>query len=303
VIVVAGENVVDLIPQPDGALRPALGGGPANIAVAAVRLGAPVAMATRLGGDTFGAAFGRRLAQAGVDQRYLRSTADPSTLALATIASDGGAHFDFWLTGAADFGWRDEELPDLPGGILHLGSLAAFLPPGADALERWAVRHRPLCTVTFDPNLRPIVLTDRVAGIARLERLVRVAHVVKVSEDDLRLGYPQVRPEETARRWLRDLGTGLVLVTRGAAGITAFTPDGEVSRPAPRVSVVDTIGAGDAAMGALLVALHRDRAADLVSTLDYVCAVAALACTRPGAYAPTGSEVAAFMNKSQPNKS
>jgi fructokinase len=297
-IVVAGENVVDLIPRPDGALRPALGGGPANIAIAAARLGAPVSMAARLGGDAFGAAFGRRLAQAGVDQRYLRISTEPSTLALATIAPDGGAHFDFWLSGAADFGWRDEELPDLPGGgILHLGSLAAFLPPGADALERWAVRHRPLCTVTFDPNLRPIVLADRATGIARLERLVRLAHVVKVSEDDLLLAYPQVRPEETARRWLSDLGTGLVLCTRGGAGITAFSPAGEISCPAPRVSVVDTIGAGDAAMGALLVALHRDRADDLAGTLDYVCTVAALACTRPGAHAPTESEVAAFMKK------
>src|SRR5258705_6815405 len=94
-IVVTGENVVDLIPQPDGALRPALGGGPANIAVAAARLGAPVAMAARLGGDSFGAAFGRRLIESNVDGRYLRSTADPSTLALATIAADGSARFDF----------------------------------------------------------------------------------------------------------------------------------------------------------------------------------------------------------------
>src|SRR5258706_1224684 len=146
-IVVTGGNVVDLIPQPDGALRPALGGGPANIAVAVARLGAPVTMAARLGGDIFGAAFRRRLVESEVDGRYLRDTADPSTLALASIAADGSARFDFWHQGAADFGWRDGQLPELEAGdIAHIGSLAAFLPPGADVVERWAAGLRPQCT-------------------------------------------------------------------------------------------------------------------------------------------------------------
>lgn len=289
-IVVTGENVVDLIPQPDGALRPALGGGPANIAVAVARLGAPVAMAARLGGDTFGAAFRHRLAESTVDGRYLRDTADPSTLALATIAGDGSARFDFWHHGAADFGWRDGELPVLEAGDLaHIGSLAAFLPPGADAIERWAAGLRPQCTVTFDPNLRPIGMAQP-GALQRLERLVALADVVKVSEDDLRLAHPSVPVEETARRWAAGAGPRLVMLTRGSAGITSFKADGEQTVPAPRVSVVDTIGAGDAAMGAALVCLYQQNTVDL----DYVVTVAALACTMAGADAPTAAEVAAF---------
>jgi fructokinase len=289
-IVVTGENVVDLIPQSDGALRPALGGGPANIAVAVARLGAPVAMAARLGGDTFGAAFRRRLIESDVDGRYLRDTADPSTLALASIGVDGGARFDFWHQGAADFGWRDGELPALDeGDIAHIGSLGAFLLPGADAVERWATGLRPQCTVTFDPNLRPISLAQPEA-LDRLERLVGLATVVKVSEDDVRLAFPGVPVEDTARRWLAELGPRLVLLTRGGAGITGFSVEGEETVPAPRVSVVDTIGAGDAAMGAVLVCLGQRGAVDL----DYVVTVAALACTRAGADAPTAAEVAAF---------
>ena len=289
-IVVTGENVVDLIPQPDGALRPALGGGPANIAVAAARLGAPVAMAARLGGDAFGAAFGRRLIESNVDGRYLRDTVDPSTLALATIAADGSARFDFWHHGAADFGWRDGELPELAeGDIAHVGSLGAFLLPGADAVERWAAGLRPQCTVTFDPNLRPIGLAQP-GALDRLERLAAIADIVKVSEDDLRLAYPTVPVEETARRWLAEHGPRMILLTLGSAGIAAFTSAGEETVPAPRVSVVDTIGAGDAAMGAVLTCLHRSGDVDL----DFVVTVAALACTRAGADAPTAAEVSAF---------
>lgn len=291
-IVVTGENVVDLIPQPDGALRPALGGGPANIAVAVARLGAPVAMAARLGGDAFGAAFRHRLTESTVDARYLRDTGDQSTLALATIAENGSARFDFWHHGAADFGWLDGELPALGAGDLaHIGSLAAFLAPGADAVERWAAGLRPQCTVTFDPNLRPIAMAQP-GALDRLERLVALADVVKVSDDDLRLAHPSVPVEETARRWLAQAGPRLVLLTRGSAGITAFTADSEETVAAPRVSVVDTIGAGDAAMAAVLVCLQQRDAVDL----DYVVTVAALACTRAGADAPTAAEVAAFRN-------
>jgi fructokinase len=291
VIVVAGENVVDLISQPDGDLRPALGGGPANIAVAAARLGAPVAMAARLGSDIFGTAFRRRLTDAGVDGRHLRRSGDPSTLALTTLNAAGVPRFDFWHSGAADFGWSATELPAMrPGDIAHVGSLAAFLPPGADALEQWAATNRPLCTVTFDPNLRPISLAQP-GALDRLERLVDIAHLVKVSQDDLELAYPDTAPVDTARRWRDEHGVDLVLLTRGAGGITAFRADGEVSAPAPEVSVVDTIGAGDSLMAAVLDCLHRGGNLDL----DFVCAVAALACTRPGADPPTAAEVSAFL--------
>jgi fructokinase len=290
VIVVAGENVVDLIQQPGGDLRPSLGGGPATIAVAAARLGAPVAMAARLGADVFGPAFRNRLSGAGVDGRYLRDTGEPSTLALTTISGTGIALFDFWHTGAADFGWVDEDLPTLGAGdIAHLGSLAAFLPPGADALERWATRNRPLCTVTFDPNLRPVSLAQP-GALDRLERLVGIANVVKVSQDDVEMAYPDTPALDTVRRWRDEHGVDLILLTRGARGITALRGDGEVEAPTPQISVVDTIGAGDSAMAAVLTCLHRGGEVDL----DLVCTVAALACTRPGADPPTTAEVDAF---------
>ncbi|HET6213300.1 MAG TPA: carbohydrate kinase [Micromonosporaceae bacterium] len=308
-IVVAGENVADLVPAGGGRadrslLRLALGGGPANVAVAAARLGVPVAMAARLGHDALGARFRARLVESGVDTRYLVDTVDPSALALATVGPGGDARYDFWLTGAADFGWRDGQLPPLaPGDTLHIGSLAALLPPGADAIERWATVHRPQCTVTFDPNLRPAAL-NRPDSLVRLERLVRLAHVVKASDDDVRLAYPRVDPVATARRWL-DTGPGMVVLTHGAAGATALTRGTQVSVPAPRVDVVDTIGAGAAAMGALLAVLHRRGGPgvpddELPEVLRFITAVAALTCTRAGADPPTAAELAASSSSPPP---
>ena len=320
-ILIAGENVTDLLAVPDGLLRPALGGGPANTSVAAAHLGASVGFVGRFGADAFGRAFRDRLATAGVDLRHAPDLAAPSALALATIDADGVATYDFWLNGAADFAATPLPVP-ADGDILHVGSLAAYWAPGADTTESWLREHRDHTTITFDVNLRPIVLeTLGDTAIARLERLVGLAHVVKASDDDVTLAYPGSDPETVARGWLDGTVPGgqaatspraettlaeatariearptLVVLTRGAGGVTAFTRDGgRVHVAAPKIEVADTIGAGDAAMGALLTKLQSigidGVVKDLEPVLRYVCAVAALACTRPGAYAPTPAEV------------
>jgi fructokinase len=305
VITVVGENVVDLIPAGDGLLRPALGGGPANTAVAAARLGAPVAFAGRFGADAFAAALRQRLDAAGVRLDPARTAAAPSALALASLDAAGVARYDFWLDGAADFGTASaDELPaPAPGDILHIGSLAAFWPPGADAIEAWIRRWRDRALVSVDVNLRPVVLEQQRDARERLARLVRLAHVVKASDEDATAAAPGEDPLDVARGWL-DAGARLVVLTRGAAGATGLArgPAGETTEasvPAPAVPVADTIGAGDAAMGALLGRLHaagvEGVAADLAETLRYVCTAAAIACTRPGAYAPDGIEVAAAL--------
>lgn len=295
-IVVVGEQVVDLVPTGDGLLRAALGGGPANTAIAAARLGASVAMVARLGRDSFGGAFRERLIASGVDTRYLCTTAQPSALALVTVDKSGEAAYDFWLAGAADFGWRHNELPQLEAGTtIHIGSLAAFLPPGADNIERWAAAHRDHCTISFDPNLREVSLL-RPDSLVRLERLAALAHVIRVSEEDLELAYPTVRAIDTAKRWLTS-SKRLIVLTRGASGATALTPTETVQVAAPTVSTVDTIGAGDTATGALLAGLDSMALPDL---LTFVCTAAALSCTRVGSDPPTLEEIAGFSQKSAP---
>jgi fructokinase len=303
VIIVSGENVADLLPSgpPDarlGALRASFGGGPTNTAVAAARLGSAVGFAGRFGADAFGRAFRDRLEAAGVDLRHAVTLAAPSSLALVSLDAAGTASYDFWLEGAADY--AATPLPDAgPDDIRHIGSLAAYWPPGADVAERW-IAHAP-GTTTFDVNLRPIVLERQPDALERLERLVALADVVKASDQDLRLAYPEADPEQVARRWLSataDTAASLVVLTLGPAGALALTRDGRrVHVPAPEVEVADTIGAGDAAMGALLCRLAEHGLAGvcerLEETLRFVVAAASLACTRPGAYAPSADEVEA----------
>ncbi len=297
-IVVVGEQVVDLVPAGDGLLRAALGGGPANTAIAAARLGASVAMAARSGRDSFGAAFTNRLASSGVDTRYVVPTRQPSALALATVDDSGEARYDFWLAGAADFNWRYTDLPQLEAGTtIHIGSLAAFLQPGAEAIEDWALDHQDRCTISFDPNLRPVALS-KPDSLVRLERLAELANVIRVSSDDLHHAYPFTDPLTTARRWLANCN--LVIVTHGSSGATALTNDLEVTSTPPPVSIEDTIGAGDTATGALLAWLQANpwpsTEAGLDGLLRFVCTAAALNCTRVGADPPVLEEVTRWMN-------
>ena len=298
-IIISGENVADLLPAGPGLLRTALGGGPANTAVAAATLGGDVSFAARFGSDALGRAFRSRLSAAGVDLSHARDLTAPSTIALATLDTAGTASYDFWLQGAADFAAAD--LPDVgPDDIRHIGSLAAYWPPGADCVESW-VDQTP-GTVTLDVNLRPIVIERQPDAVNRLERLVSRAHVVKASDEDLGLAYPGTEPEETAYRWLNagaEAGPSLVVITLGAKGAVGLTRDGRrVHAAAPAVEIVDTIGAGDAAMGALLCKLDATSVAAVCENLDetvrYIVAVASLACTRAGAYAPSASEVEEF---------
>ena len=151
-------------------------------------------MAARTGRDSFGAAFTAK-ARRGRRGHPLRSpTTQPSALALAAVDRTGEAHYDFWLAGAADFGWRAAELPQLDAGTtIHLGSLAAFLPPGADTLERWALAHQDRCTISFDPNIRSVAW-PRPDSLVRLERLAELANVIRVSAGDLVPRLPAHRP-------------------------------------------------------------------------------------------------------------
>jgi fructokinase len=131
-----------------------------------------------------------------------------------------------------------------------------------------------------------------------LDRLVACANVIKVSEDDLLLAYPDEEPERICRRWLAT-GRELVVLTRGGRGLIGFAVGQEVTVAPPIVSVVDTIGAGDATMGALLTRISQiglvGVLADLRTALRYAATAGALTCTRPGADPPTAAELAAAL--------
>ena len=292
-VAVIGEALIDL------GDHPLPGGSPLNVAVGLVRLAQPVRLFARLSSDSYGGLL--RAHAAGVDLTAAVDTDEPSTVATVRLDAGGSASYEFTL--GADFGWTDAELAPLlstDAQIVHFGSLASWLPPGAQAIDRAVVARRTAGTslITYDPNVRPALQPDVASARAAVERSVSHAHVVKASAEDVAYLYQVADPAVVAERW-QQLGARLVVITRGARGPVAFTARGVIERAPHPVEVVDTVGAGDAFMAGLLDALLRRGATDaqaldavdLAGVLDDAALVAALTCSRAGADPPTRAEV------------
>lgn len=298
VIAVAGEMLVDLVPS--GVVvsaRP--GGSPANTAVALARLGVPVTMVARFADDDYGRLLREHLRSHGIDLSFAVAAAGRSSAARVSRGPDGSATYEFDIDGTVDWDWTADELPALPEPIVavHTGSLALAR---SDALETWTRGARSTATVSIDPNLRPQLVTAETRP--RVEGWVAFADIVKVSVEDLQLAYPDEPAYDVARRWSR-AGPGLVVVTEGVRGATAFSGHHETHRDAVHVDVVDTIGAGDVfTAGLLQVLLERGRLGgrlesltrdDVDAALTRATVVAAMTCTRTGADPPTLRELRA----------
>ena len=309
--VVCGEALIDLVPtgEPD-TYRAVPGGGPANTAAALARLGDTARLLCRLSGDGFGRRVREHLVASGVDLSLAVEAAEPTTAAVVTLDESGGAEYQFYVQGTADWQWTAAELPaEAPPGTraLHFGTLASILPPGAEVLRAWAAAQRDRHTIVYDVNVRPALLPDRARYGAAVEPWLKTAHIVKASDDDVAWLHPETDPVDVARSWVADHGLALVLITCGARGAVAVTPDNPPLRvPGFEVTVADTVGAGDTFTGALLHDLAARGAlpegpvaslpaADLEAALRFAAAAAAITCTREGAVPPTIAEVEAFL--------
>jgi fructokinase len=303
-IIVCGEALVDLVPDATDLTKYDVkpGGSPANTAIAVSRLGASVAMLARLSQDRFGELLRANLRHNAVDLSLAVPAAEPSSVAIASVAADGSAGYRFLVADTADWAWTDAELGDLPAETVavHSGSLALALPPGAAAVERLLTRADRSWTVSLDPNIRPDLIPDLAAHREAIERCVSAADLVKVSREDLDVLHPGERASNVARRWALN-GPGLVVVTDGAAGSIGYTAAAELACPAAAVAVVDTIGAGDTFSGALLAWLDRAghlggrltglTPADIEAALQFASRAAAITCSRAGADPPYLAEL------------
>jgi fructokinase len=310
-IAVVGEALIDLVPAGrDGLFEAAPGGSPANVAVGLARLGVPVRLAARIAEDLFGRRLRAHLAGNAVDLSFAVAAAEPTSLAIVSVSPQRGPEYDFRVDATADWQWSDEELAGIPDErvvALHAGSLAAVLPPGAAAVRRLVERARCSATISYDTNGRPLLMGDQEAVREQVETLVGLADVVKASAEDVAWLLPGRAPAEVASAWL-ERGPSLVAITLGADGAVAVAPGtGAVWRPGRAVEVVDTVGAGDAFVSALLAGLYgrdllgahrRDvlRAITqqtLAEVLDEAVLVSALTCSRRGADPPTRDDLLA----------
>ena len=303
-IIVGGEALVDLVPDRAGGYLPIPGGSPANTAVGLGRLGTPTALLARLANDRLGALLRAHLETSNVDLRHIAASDAPTTLAVVDVDQHGVAEYSFYVDGCADGGWRAADLPTAfpPDAALHVGgSFALAVEPMAAAFETLLSREHPHRVITFDPNIRPDLIGDDTTVRARLRRWLGMVDVVKVSADDLRWIAPDRPLADVVSEW-HEQGPALVVVTRGAEGVYASGPTGDVDLPALPVDIVDTVGAGDAFMAGLLAAFDRNdlltrtnlatvTRTRLTDTLSYAQRVAAITCTRPGADSPWFDEL------------
>jgi fructokinase len=295
---VCGEVLIDLIPGADGVRVAHVGGGPANTAKALARLGHDVQFIDGISTDEYGVAARKELLDDEVKLDLALTSDKPTCLAIVSLDASGGASYEFKIDGTATFDFNLNWLPDASRykpQVLHIGTLVTVIQPGADVLYDWAMRVAEFAPIVFDPNIRPSVMGDRDLYEAAVEKWAALSSVIKVSDDDMAWLYPGQKYEDVAQRWISD-GAALVVVTRGSQGIIGFTADGAVEVDGAKITVADTVGAGDT-VGAIIVEAMIEKGilaltGDVLKAVLHRAAVAAgITCSRKGAQPPYKHEL------------
>ena len=304
-LLVIGEAVVDIVSSGSAngrngknGSKATPGGSPANVAVGLARLGLPTELVTRFGTDPYGDQLGAHLFGNGV--QLSPGSVDPNfrtSTATATLDADGVAKYQFDIT------WEPPALSLRRGSpAVHTGSIATVLEPGADAIRTFlgSLVDQPV-TVTLDPNARPTITPDPESTWTAVRGLAALSDLVKLSDEDCEFLRPGMSPDEIAAELLTVDRTRCVVITRGGEGAIGVSRTARVEVTAPPITVVDTVGAGDSFMSALIAGLHvrellgavRLEGLDadaLRDVVDYAVKAAAITCTRHGADPPTAAE-------------
>lgn len=308
-ILCAGEALIDMLPatlaDEGRGFRPVAGGAVFNSAIALGRLGVGASFLWPISTDE----FGRRmllpaLHGAGVDTGLCPRSDRPTALAFVSL-KDGQASYQFHDEGSAGRMFEAADLPTLPANCqaLLIGGISLVADPCGATIETLARRARAArIPIMLDPNIRPFFITDPAGFRARLMRLIALADMVKLSAEDLAWLFPTTEPVAKIPHLL-GLGPRIALLTDGARGAWAGWQGQIIHAPARAVTVIDSIGAGDAFNAGVLAALARAGrlgrgfarldAGHLQDALDLGNHIAALTVTREGANPPWLAEVQA----------
>jgi len=294
---VAGEVLVDLIPETNGNRRGVIGGGSANTAKALARLGHQVEFIDGISTDQWGQQAKNELVKDSVGLNFVKYSDKPTCQAIVTLAENGSASYEFVIDGTATFdfqGWLPDAEKHKPQ-LLHIGTLVTVIEPSASILHDWALELSEFAPIVFDPNVRPAVISDRNKYVNQVEKWVEIAAVVKASDEDISWLYPEQDLVSVAKKWL-ELGPQLIVITKGKDGLFAVTSDEVVEVPGVKVDVIDTIGAGDT-VGAIVCEAVINNGLDklsgdtLRSMLNRAAIAAAITCSRKGPIPPTAKEL------------
>ena len=271
------------------------GGSPFNVAVGLRRLGIEAGLFGGLSTDFLGRRLLQVLKDEGVSQRFLVEFAAPTTLAMVAVGTDGSPQYSFRGEGCADRQLLVDHLPVLGDDVrgLHIGSFSLVVQPIGDTLLNLVQRESGKRLISLDPNVRLNPQPDIQLWRTRVAELVKYADLIKVSDEDLHLLYPNQSPESVLQGWLQHR-CQLVFLTRGGDGASVFSRQhGTWSAPAVKVVMADTVGAGDTFQAALIAWLTEQRLdsvaglqqlsrAQIDTMLGFAIRAAALTCTKTG---------------------
>ena len=296
---VCGEVLIDVLPT-----GPVVGGGPANTAKALARLSHSVDFVGGISTDTYGQMARKELKRDGVGLGLALESNKPTCTATVHLDTAGSATYTFVIDGTATFDFSSTWLPDpekLKPSVLHIGTLATVVDPGASVLFDWAVKCAEFAPIVFDPNVRQSVLGDREKYCQAVEKWVGISSMVKLSDEDIAWLYPDQSLDEVAHRWLEG-ETSLVVVTRGEKGIIGYTHGAQEEVEGAKVVVVDTVGAGDTVGAIIVEAVIQNSVAGvvgqvLVDTLHKAAIAAGITVSRAGAQPPRLHELVEALEK------
>lgn len=280
------------------------GGSPFNVAVGLRRLGIESALLGGVSNDFLGQRLLQVLKDEGVSQQFLLEFAAPTTLAMVAVGANGSPQYSFRGEGCADRQLTLEHLPTLGDEIrgLHIGSFSLVVQPIGDTLLSLVKRESGKRLISLDPNVRLNPQPDIQLWRERVAELVKHADLIKVSDEDLHLLYPDQSPESVLQGWLQHR-CQLVFLTRGGDGATVFSRQhGSWSQPAVKVVMADTVGAGDTFQAALIAWLTEQQLdsidglqqltrAQIDSMLGFAIRAAALTCSKTGPDLPYRQQV------------
>ena len=307
-ILCCGEALIDMIPTPTTSGRdgfvPHAGGAVFNTSIALGRLGVQTGMLTGLSTDMFGQQLAEALKASHVDTSHVITSDRPTTLAFVRL-QDGHASYSFFDENSAGRMLSTDDLPEVSADVssLYFGGISLACEPGASTYATLLEREGKTRAVMMDPNIRPQFIEDIDTYRARLDRMLALADIVKVSDEDLNWMMPKPASLQEKVQAVLKAGPGVVILTRGGEGATGFLADGtEVSVPAARVEIVDTVGAGDTFNAGVLAklyelgALQKDQLQNLSpdalkQALAHGARVAAVTVSRAGANPPWADEL------------
>ncbi len=298
-----GEALIDVVIRDDSS-KEHVGGSLLNVAAGVATLGNEASICAWWGKDERGDRLAEWATSSGVSIVPGTDSAEKTAVAYAHLDDEGRATYEF------DLEWAVPEIEDLDQyGHLHTGSIAATLEPGGAQVVEVAKKVKDHATISYDPNIRPALMHSPEQVVGRIEELVSLSDVVKVSDEDLGWLYPGEPVEDIMRRWIQ-AGPSMIVVTRGPWGAYALLKRNRdmLHIDQMTVEVGDTVGAGDSFMAGLISGLldsgllgsveAKERLetagwSDVQSALHNAVVTSGITVSKNGAYAPTPAEVEA----------